>query len=99
MTDEQLLAICLDYIILSRTFNKYDPLIYEPDRNSLNTEAGQFVMMYCMSKYTTEEPTIEEIVDDLNEMLDNRMTEHACKNEIIEPEFNEDGTISYKLVK
>lgn len=97
LTNEKMLILCLDYVIMDIKSNGV------PFRDAFESDAGLYVTMYCIDKLKITAKTLNlentlTVHSERLNLINDRLMSQGVENGTLEPCFNEDGSITYEQV-
>lgn len=99
LTNEEMLILCLDYVIMDIKANGYSFV------DACESQAGSYISAYCIDKLGFKEgenltsAQIIKLNDERLSLLYDRVMTKEVEDGILEPSFNEDGSITYEQVR
>ena len=97
LTNEEMLKLCIDYVVMDIKTNGI------PFSEAFKSEAGVYVTMYCIDKLKIDNKDIDlkngiAIHSERLNLVYERLMSQDVENGILEPCFNEDGSITYEKI-
>ena len=97
LTNEEMLILCLDYVIMDIKANGI------AFRDAFQSDAGLYVTMYCVDKLKITKETLDlkdtlDIHSERLSLINDRLMNIGVENGTLEPCFNDDGSITHEQV-